>query len=175
MRWLDSITDLMGMGLSKLREFVMDREAWSAAIHGIAKSLTRLSDWTELNWRSSNIYIFYISIYITHNQATIWKTVSVFFQQLNLLKSLLRIISNDLIKKSTRSFQSLFNMNFLQPLRMMVYPYFQKTLFSLGFCRTIFSWFTSYLWAILLSALLAVSEVLQFPGVLIIALSCPVV
>ena len=50
MRWLDGITDLMDMGLGKLQELLIDREAWHVTVHGVTKRRTRLSDWTELNW-----------------------------------------------------------------------------------------------------------------------------
>ena len=75
LRWLDGFTDSMDMSLSKLQDLVMDREAWYAAIHGVAKSWTWLSDWTELNLTLVQLHGHYSLRYSQHQTVSLFRKI----------------------------------------------------------------------------------------------------
>jgi len=86
MRWLDGITDSVDMSLAKLRELVMDREAWYAVVHGVTKSQTRLSDWTELN-NTVRMFAAFLCVLFSNSEMSITLAWLIIFSLKYLLNS----------------------------------------------------------------------------------------
>ena len=94
MRWLDGITDSMDVSLSELREMVMNREAWRAAIHGVVKSRARLSDWTELKTRKmpNLLFCLYCLLFMTTKPKPISETGKMFSSSQNCISTMCPVL-----------------------------------------------------------------------------------